>query len=322
MAREKVSIVKSRNAEYIVDRTFELLRPQISHSNLCLLKPNLSSLRKAETGATTHPELVEALVNRLRDRCSEVAIVESDTAATSTEAKFRFCGYDEVSKRTGAKLLNLTNEKRVDHRFEHANLKLSLPQVLFDCDCFVSVPTLKTHVLTVFTANIKNLYGLLPYPRKTTYHGEVNEIVAELNALVKPRLCFVDGIVAMEGNGPNVGDPAGFGVVVGGTNSLCVDAVSCHAIGLDPAKVRHLKLAASYLNAKFPRLKDIDIVGNSLEEVRRNFRRAPQELSKKDWLKDNLMAVKPVGVVLDATLLPLMKNIRNKRTKRERPSKL
>jgi uncharacterized protein (DUF362 family) len=180
------------------------------------------------------------------------------------------------------------------------------------------VPTLKTHVLTVFTANIKNLFGLLPYPRKTVYHSKVNEIVAELNALVKPKLCVVDGIVAMEGNGPNKGDPANFGVCIGGTSALCVDVMCCHAMGLDPSRVRHLKLAADYLDAKFPRLKDVEMVGDSLAEVRRNFRRAPQELSKKDWLKDNLMAVKPVGVVLDATLLPLMKNLRNKKTKKEK----
>lgn len=318
MAKETVSIVKSRNAEYIVEQTFDLLKPNIIRPNLCLMKPNICSLMRAETGATTHPELVEALVNRLRDRCSEVAIVESDTAATSTEAKFRYCGYDEVSKRTGAKLLNLTKAKRSHFHLEHANFGLSLPDVLFDCDFFVSVPTLKTHVLTVFTANIKNLLGLLPHPRKTMYHGKVNEIVAELNALVKPKLCVVDGITAMEGNGPNYGDPADFGVVIGGTNSLHVDFVCCHAMGLDPSKVQYLKLAADYLNEKFPQLNDTQIVGNSLEEVKRDFRKAPQQLSKKEWLKDNFIAAKPVGAVLDSTLLPLMKNLRNKKIQKEK----
>jgi uncharacterized protein (DUF362 family) len=101
----------------------------------------------------------------------------------------------------------------------------------------------------------------------------VNEIVAELNALVKPKLCVVDGIVAMEGNGPNTGDPVDFGVCVTGTDSLCVDAVCCHAIGLDPSKVRHLRLAANYLSARFPNLNELEIVGNSLTEIRRNFRK-------------------------------------------------
>ena len=311
-----VSIVKGADANYIVEETFNLLKPKVRSADLCLVKPNLCTLKSPETGATTHPELVEGIVNMLRDRFAEVVIVESDSAANSAEMKFRYCGYYDVAKRADVKLLNLTRTKCVNLKFENAGLTMGLPRTLLDCDYFVSVPTLKTHSLTVFTANIKNLYGLLPHPRKTMYHGKVHEIVAELHALVQPKLCLVDGIVGMEGNGPNRGDPAHFGAVIGGTDTLYVDTVSCNAIGLDPLKVRYLRLSADYLDRKLPNLNDVNIVGSQLEDVKRRFKPAPSEQPFRDWSKDSLMAAKPIGFILDRTLIPAVRRIRKKKIRK------
>lgn len=308
-----VGIVKGTNAAYIVNKTFNLIKPKIRSGNLCLIKPNLCTLKLPKTGATTHPELVMEIANKLRDYFAEVVIIESDSGASTAEMKFKYCGYYDIAKRVDVKFLNLTTARQVKWKFEKAELIVDLPEILFGCNYFVSVPTLKTHSLTTFTANIKNLYGLLPPPRKTAYHTKVNEIVAELNALVQPKLCLVDGIVGMEGNGPNKGEAAHFGAVISGTDSLIVDVVCCHAIGLNPMKVRHLRLSAEYLNRKLPDLSNIQIFGNSLSEVKRRFKPAPMEQPFRDWLKDSLMGTKLVGFVLDHALFPIVRHIRKKK---------
>jgi len=104
LKNDTVVIVQGQNIEDMVNRAFTFLKPTFSRWQTCIVKPNLCALKKASTGVTTHPKLVEALVNRLRDYFTSVLIVESNSSALEAEAKFKFCGYEEVAKSTGAKL--------------------------------------------------------------------------------------------------------------------------------------------------------------------------------------------------------------------------
>lgn len=55
----------------------------------------------------------------------------------------------------------------------------------------------------------------------------------------RPRryLSIVDGIVAMEGNGPTGGRPRPSGLLLGGDNPAAVDAVGARLVGFSPAKI-------------------------------------------------------------------------------------
>lgn len=319
MKGNNVVIFQGQDIESIVNKVFAVLRPAFSKRQTCIVKPNLCALKKANTGATTHPELVRALVNRLRDDFTEVLIVESDSSGIDAEMKFKFCGYEEVAKTTGAKLVNLTKADCNRVRLEHAKLTIDLPKILFDCDYIVSVPTLKTHCLTVFTSNIKNAYGFIPYPHKTAFHMKVNEVVADLHTIIqsKPTLCIVDGIVAMDGNGPNIGTPVDFGTVIGGEDPLIVDTICCHAMGINPYRVRHLGLSAKYEGRKIPEISEIRIIGKRLGSIKRNFKPAPEKQPFHGWLKDTLVGLHPVNYILDRTLLPIIKYFRKKKLARD-----
>ncbi len=56
-------------------------------------------------------------------------------------------------------------------------------------------------------------------------------------------LSIVDGIVAMEGNGPVAGTPKPAGVLVAGTNPVAVDAVCARLMGFDSEKIPLLRRA-------------------------------------------------------------------------------
>lgn len=313
--KKSVVMLQGQDIEGMVSRAFAFLKPVFGQRQICVVKPNLCTLKKASTGATTHPELVRALVNRLRDNFAEVLIVESDSSGIDARMKFKFCGYEEVAKTTGAKLVNLTKADCDRVRLEHAKLTIDLPKLLFDCDYIVSVPTLKTHCLTVFTGNIKNAYGLIPFPHKTAFHKKVNEVVADLHVIIQSKLtlCIVDGIVAMEGNGPNYGTPVGFGTVIGGEDSLTVDTICCHVMGINPYKAKHLYLSAKYEGRKIPEISEIRIMGRRLESVKRKFKPAPEGQPIRGWLKDTLVGLRPVNYMLDRTLIPVIKHFRKKK---------
>ncbi len=70
------------------------------------------------------------------------------------------------------------------------------------------------------------------------------ESIVELNRIFRRTFAIVDGIVGMEGNGPIQGTPKQVGVLVMGSDLPAVDATCCRIMGIDPAKVEYLHMAA------------------------------------------------------------------------------
>jgi ferredoxin len=62
-------------------------------------------------------------------------------------------------------------------------------------------------------------------------------MLADLNTVVRPALHIMDGIVAMEGNGPGSGDPRPMYAILASTDPVALDAVFCRLIYLDPQLV-------------------------------------------------------------------------------------
>ena len=100
---------------------------------------------------------------------------------------------------------------------------------------------------------MKNLFGVVPggvygWPKNVLHWAGIPECIADLHALFPKAFAIVDGIVGMEGNGPIQGTPRAAGVVVAGASPVAVDATCCRIMGLDPARIRYLQLAAGEQN--------------------------------------------------------------------------
>jgi ferredoxin len=99
---------------------------------------------------------------------------------------------------------------------------------------------MKAHHLTGITGAVKNLFGCIYGLNKITYHTrlsdpvEFSRMLVDLAKLVKPRLNIMDGIIAMEGNGPSSGDPVEMKVLLISDDPIAVDSVFCRLIGLPP----------------------------------------------------------------------------------------
>ncbi len=96
----------------------------------------------------------------------------------------------------------------------------------------------KTHALTFVTGTMKNLFGLLPRKGKSFYHPHINEVILDLNMLVRPDLCIVDAKEGLEGwAGPR---KRLVNMLVLGRNSVSVDAVMAKLMGFNPRDILHL----------------------------------------------------------------------------------
>jgi uncharacterized protein (DUF362 family) len=106
-------------------------------------------------------------------------------------------------------------------------------------DVIINLPKFKTHSLTLLTLGVKNLFGCIPGPRKALWHLKAGEdrktfaqILVDVYQIIHPSLTILDGIVGMEGNGPNSGQPIPLGLILASGDSLSLDQIVCDLLGV------------------------------------------------------------------------------------------
>src|SRR5262245_5537561 len=237
-----------------------------------VIKPNLVTQRTAETGATTDPEVVRAIVDRaLADGAAAVNIAEVD------HFHFTICGYDffrTYDPNQRVTLVRLQDQPPVLAPVSgglayHAIYTSSL--ILRSDVMFVSVGKMKTHSDSVATLTMKNLFGLPTPDRYLSYNPvgrfamhdrSMHQTVVDLNRLRPVHFAVIDAVWAMEGVGPFFGDPVRLDTVLAGRNALAVDRVGLALMQLPQWSVRHLDYAAQ-AGLGPADLSDIAVVGDS-----------------------------------------------------------
>lgn len=148
-----------------------------------------------------------------------------------------------VADELGIKLVDFDKGMAVVHREALLNKRFVLANGVLESDGLISLPKLKTHGLIRFTGAIKNQFGCVPGFLKSQFHVKMPDpyefatMLVDLTALIRPRLYIMDGIMAMEGNGPRSGKPRKLGVLLFSSDPVALDAVACKIIDLDPAFV-------------------------------------------------------------------------------------
>ena len=193
------------------------------------------------------------------------SIESLDRAAT-------IAGIKEIAQRNGAELLNFRNSIPVSLPSKATFKRLEISQEVLSADCIINLPKLKTHGQMLLTLAIKNLFGCVVGKRKAQWHLQVGsdidkfaELLVEIYQVIQPKLTIVDGIVAMEGNGPGSGSLRALGLIILGNNCLAIDMIITRLLGLHYRRL-HTNRAALRKGLQPSSLDEIEIVGDSLEE--------------------------------------------------------
>jgi len=108
----------------------------------------------------------------------------------------------------------------------------------------ISVPTMKTHLLTNITIGMKNMYGTFPQRNKAKYHRfGISEVICDVNRAFTPTLTVIDGTVGGDAWGPLSCTPVYAQTVIASNDVVAADAVACQLMGYDPFNVVHLRRA-------------------------------------------------------------------------------
>lgn len=198
------------------------------------IKPNLSHPEYLP-GVVTSPELMRQLVGLLRDGNSEVIVGESNGFNYPCWTAFDKTGAQAAVKAAGGTVINLSEDKLVEVKFQgNTRLKrLFLPKTVLDADAVVDLPLMKTHEFMAYSGAIKNLFGCVPSNKRIYLHPYLPEVFFRLYTLFKPQLTIMDARTGIEGNGPTKGKPVKMDLMLTGNDALAVDIVAAQVMELD-----------------------------------------------------------------------------------------
>ncbi|MFC2082658.1 DUF362 domain-containing protein [Candidatus Bipolaricaulota bacterium] len=207
-----------------------------------LLKPNLLIAKTSERAVTTHPSVFRAVASAFQQAGAELSYGDSPGFGKPQTVAQR-AGLLDVARELDLELADFTHGETVSFPEGCQNKQFTIARGVLSADGIVSLPKMKTHGLTRITGAIKNQFGCVPGPLKAEFHARLpmaelfSQMLVDLNRFLKPRLFVMDGIVAMEGNGPQSGTPCPMNVLLFSRDPVAVDASFCRLIELDPKLV-------------------------------------------------------------------------------------
>lgn len=275
LTTSKVVVVKGDRGHEPVFKALELVDYErvFTGCKRALIKVNFITTKTWDTGATTDPILVEALIEKLKNLSIETYVVESDATMTDADQAYKATGMKEMCERNNVEFINLRYVKdRVELRIPNCETleSISVPRIVTE-SAIISAAKLKTHMSTKVTLGMKNMFGLLPDKLKMKYHIKgINKVIVDINTIIKPKLTIIDGFVGMEGRGPSDGTPVKMNLVIAGEDVVATDATACRIIGINPHEVAHIRKANE---KQLGNIDDIQVLGEKIEDVTHTFKR-------------------------------------------------
>jgi len=252
------------------------------------LKPNLLMPAKPEQAITTHPAVLEAVILAVKAAGGE-PIMGDSPAATPLRLTARRAGLLAVAEQQGVPLADMTASVMIRSERAAGKRSFEVAKAVLDADVVINLPKLKTHALTYVTIAQKNLFGLVPGLQKGRWHMAAQApdhfagLLADLYASIidhpdGPRhfLHLVDGVMALEGNGPGTGgSPVAMGAMLASTDAVAVDRVACELAGLDASLAPVLRISTERGLGQGV-LEAIDLKGVPLAELQGRTMQPPE----------------------------------------------
>ena len=290
--KSSVSIVRCPG--YDVDRVLDGLRRSINliggiqtfikRGDRVLLKPNLLYGKSPEKAVTTHPSVVRGMIQIVREVGGIPSIGDSPAVGSLTKTAEK-AGIKAVADEMECPLVEF-NKPTLPPKGEGKIFKqLEIDQTVLEADAVINLPKWKTHAQMLLTLGVKNLFGCIPGPRKALWHLKAGEdrkafaqILVDVYRIIQPSLTILDGIVGMEGNGPNSGQPIEMGLILASEDALSLDQVACDLLRISRRTLLTNRVALEQGIGE----EKIDVLGERVEEVRISNFKLPT-LSQMDW---------------------------------------
>ena len=254
-----------------------------------LLKPNLLYGKSPENAVTTHPSIVRGMIQIVREAGGVPFIGDSPSVGSLMKTAEK-AGIKAVADEMKCPLVEF--DKPVLLSKGTVFKQLEIEQAVLGADVIINLPKWKTHAQMLLTLGVKNLFGCIPGTRKALWHLKAGDdrktfaqILFDIYQVIQPSLTVLDGIVGMEGNGPNSGRPIPIGLILASGDSLSLDQIVCDLVGISRESLLTNRVAFERGMGK----ETIEVLGERVEDVKISNFEFPT-LSQIDWGLPNFLS--------------------------------
>ena len=219
-----------------------------------LIKPNLLMPCAPAKAATTHPEVIRAVIKLVRE-ANALPMIGECPGGIFTPSYLRLvysqCGIAKIAQEENCPIFYDFTETVVESPDAEIEKRPIVASFYLECDKIIDVAKLKTHGFMGYSGAVKNMFGAVPGVYKAQYHlkfpktEDFAAAIVDIFQAMKPALCIVDGVIGMEGNGPSGGTPRAIGALIAGENGHAVDCVCAKMVSMEPAEIWTLANAAT-----------------------------------------------------------------------------
>jgi uncharacterized protein (DUF362 family) len=250
--KPRVSLVLAKEHDDPFKEAIKLLGglpASIKPGGTVLIKPNLTVPRPSGHPAVTGVRIIKSVVDLVCEAGAKKVYVGECPGGNTAWESFEAGGYEVLEKYPQVQLIDFDDFEYAPYEIENYRLhhEYFLPTLLEEMDAIISIAKIKTHSEAIVSLTAKNTIGLTPTkvygkPRLALHRGwqGAQEAVADLANLVRFDLCLLDGLPAMEGEGPIDGEAVDLGVFCASYNQMAIDSLACWLMGVDPSRVAHL----------------------------------------------------------------------------------
>ncbi len=259
MHTNRVTVTRGKDAYANTLEALKRFAPDLPPDGRILIKPNAGRMVDPDTGINTSPAAIAAVIDYVSQQtAAELIVGESPICGVHALESLEQCGIAEQARKRNIALVDLDSDPPVTVEIPGAETldSFKICGLAHTADFIISVPVMKTHMHTGVSLSYKNMKGILYKKEKVRFHQlgnlassrrdvkPLDLALAEAGAKLRPHLCVIDGSTGQEGFGPGSGTPIQAGLCVVGNNPISTDAVAAQLMGIDPAEVPHLVLAA------------------------------------------------------------------------------
>jgi uncharacterized protein (DUF362 family)/Pyruvate/2-oxoacid:ferredoxin oxidoreductase delta subunit len=226
--------------ESIVSEIIDTLIPgRISKGARVMIKPNLLLPAKPDKAIITHPLIVKAAAEYVID-CGASVTIQDSPAMGTFDRVLKEGGYREVFDGLDVTFAPFETSVKKDIGSPFGAIDIARDAV--EADLVINIAKLKTHSQMLLTLGVKNLFGCIIGYRKPEWHFRSGVdrkmfagLLVQIYRMIQPELTLIDGILAMEGQGPGrSGVPRNIGVLLASRNAAAADLAVCRMLGIDP----------------------------------------------------------------------------------------
>lgn len=209
-----------------------------------VVKPNIGWNRGPETGANTHPGLIQRIVAQTLDAGAKKVYV-FDHSVDSGPKCYETSGIASAVKSGGGIMVPGNHEKYYQSVEIPQGKKLtstSVHELILSSDVYINVPVLKHHGSSGLSLAMKNQMGVVW--NRGAYHWKgLHRCIADFCHVRKPDLNVMDGYRITLRNGPSrasMDDVVIRKTLLLSTDIVAIDAAATKIFGKDPKEIHHI----------------------------------------------------------------------------------